>query len=50
VDTEADNLPALEFFRKMGFGNPQEHIYLTLNMSGRQQPSAEKKSGSPAKR
>jgi ribosomal protein S18 acetylase RimI-like enzyme len=50
VDTEADNLPALEFFRKMGFGNPQEHIYLTLNLSGRQQPSAEKKSGSPAKR
>ncbi|MGR9087269.1 MAG: outer membrane beta-barrel protein, partial [Gammaproteobacteria bacterium] len=25
VDTEADNLPALQFFRKMGFGNPQEH-------------------------
>ena len=31
VDTEADNLPALHFFRKMGFGNPQEHIYLSLN-------------------
>jgi ribosomal protein S18 acetylase RimI-like enzyme len=46
VDTEADNLPALEFFRKMGFGNPQEHIYLTMNLSGRQQPIADKKSGS----
>jgi ribosomal protein S18 acetylase RimI-like enzyme len=50
VDTEADNLPALEFFHKMGFGNPQEHIYLTLNLSGRQQPSADKKSCPPAKR
>lgn len=32
VDTEADNLPALYFFRKMGFGSPQEHIYLSLNL------------------
>ncbi|MEM5785695.1 MAG: GNAT family N-acetyltransferase, partial [Syntrophobacteraceae bacterium] len=32
VDSEADNLPALHFFRKMGFGNPQEHIYLSLNL------------------
>ncbi|NSW84711.1 MAG: GNAT family N-acetyltransferase [Syntrophobacteraceae bacterium] len=32
VDTEADNLPALHFFRKMGFGHPQEHIYLALNL------------------
>lgn len=32
VDTEADNLPALQFFRKMGFGSPQEHIYLSLNL------------------
>jgi ribosomal protein S18 acetylase RimI-like enzyme len=31
VDTEADNLAALNFFRKKGFGSPQEHIYLTLN-------------------
>lgn len=35
VDMEADNLPALKFFRKMGFGNPQEHIYLSLNLSGK---------------
>ena len=33
VDTEADNLPAIYFFRKMGFGNPQQHIYLSLNIS-----------------
>jgi ribosomal protein S18 acetylase RimI-like enzyme len=32
VDTEADNLPALQFFRKIGFGSPQEHIYLALNL------------------
>ena len=32
VDSEADNLPALHFFRKMGFGHPQEHIYLALNL------------------
>ena len=36
VDTEADNLPALKFFRKMGFTNPQEHIYMTMNLSSRQ--------------
>jgi ribosomal protein S18 acetylase RimI-like enzyme len=36
VDTEAENLPALFFFRKMGFGNPQQQIYLTLNLAARQ--------------
>jgi ribosomal protein S18 acetylase RimI-like enzyme len=50
VDTEADNLPALKFFGKMGFGNPQEHIYLTMNLSGRLPLSAEKKSGLPVKK
>ena len=43
VDTEADNLPALQFFRKMGFGSPQEHIYLTMNLSARQQAMGDKK-------
>ena len=43
VDTEADNLPALHFFRKMGFGNPQPHIYLTLNISELQRQLKEKK-------
>lgn len=32
VDTQADNTPALQFFKKRGFGNPEEHIYLTLNL------------------
>ena len=43
VDTEADNLPALYFFRKMGFGNPQQHIYMTLNLSGRKRQVKGKK-------
>ena len=43
VDTEADNLPALHFFRNMGFGNPQQHIYLTLNLSNQQRQLKEKK-------
>jgi ribosomal protein S18 acetylase RimI-like enzyme len=32
VDTEASNEPALTFFKKKGFGNPEEQIYLTLNV------------------
>jgi ribosomal protein S18 acetylase RimI-like enzyme len=43
VDSEADNLPALHFFRKMGFGNPQEHIYLTLNVDPQLRQFREKK-------
>ena len=31
IDTEADNLPALHFFRAKGFGSPQQHIYMTYN-------------------
>jgi ribosomal protein S18 acetylase RimI-like enzyme len=37
VDTEADNTPALQFFRKKGFTNPEEHIYLTLNLKAYRQ-------------
>lgn len=32
VDTEADNHKAIKFFEKMGFKNPQEHVYFTLNL------------------
>jgi ribosomal protein S18 acetylase RimI-like enzyme len=42
VDTEADNLPALRFFRKMGFGKPEEHIYLSLNLSGQKRAGLDK--------
>lgn len=43
VDTEADNLPALHFFRNMGFGSPQQHIYLSLNLSDRLRQMKKKK-------
>jgi len=37
VDTEADNIHALSFFREQGFGNPQEHIYLSMNLDQERQ-------------
>ena len=43
VDTETDNKPAMDFFRKMGFGNPQQHIYLTMNLGAKQQFFKKKK-------
>jgi ribosomal protein S18 acetylase RimI-like enzyme len=33
VDTEAGNEAALRFFRKLGFTNPHEHVFLSLNLS-----------------
>ena len=41
VDTAADNLQSLHFFRKMGFGSPTQHIYLSMNLDS--QKNAEKK-------
>ncbi|NCC50602.1 MAG: GNAT family N-acetyltransferase [Spartobacteria bacterium] len=32
VDTQADNYPAIRFFRRKGFDNPTDHVYMTLNM------------------
>ncbi|MGA2368285.1 MAG: GNAT family N-acetyltransferase [Dehalococcoidia bacterium] len=49
VDTEADNLPALQFFRSRGFGNPQQHIYMTYNPANIEQQK-EKKRGSRGKK
>ena len=43
VDTEADNLPALHFFRDVGFGSPQQHIYLSLNLSDLRRQMKKKK-------
>jgi ribosomal protein S18 acetylase RimI-like enzyme len=45
VDSEADNLAALHFFRKMGFGHPQEHIYLALNLDPHRQAKKNGKRG-----
>jgi len=33
IDTSADNLAAIRFFEKQGFGNIQQHVYMTLNLS-----------------
>jgi ribosomal protein S18 acetylase RimI-like enzyme len=33
IDTDADNAAAIRFFEKMGFGNVQEHVYMTLNLT-----------------
>jgi ribosomal protein S18 acetylase RimI-like enzyme len=44
VDTEADNLPALHFFRDKGFGNPQQHIYMTYNPAATEQQKEKKRS------
>lgn len=56
VDTEADNLPALAFFRAKGFGSPQPHIYMTYNPAAIEQQrdkkriSRGKKNGNDRKR
>jgi ribosomal protein S18 acetylase RimI-like enzyme len=34
VDTEARNLEAQRFFRKCGFSSPQDHVYLSLQLTG----------------
>lgn len=35
IDTSADNQPAVRFFEKQGFGDIQEHVYMSLNLSRR---------------
>jgi ribosomal protein S18 acetylase RimI-like enzyme len=49
IDTEADNLPALHFFRSKGFGSPQQHIYMTYNPATTEQHK-EKKRGPRGKK
>jgi len=44
IDTEADNLPALHFFRAKGFGNPQQHIYMTYNPAATELQKEKKRS------
>jgi len=41
IDTSADNTAAIRFFEKQGFGNIQQHVYMTLNLSRK----SKKKSG-----
>jgi ribosomal protein S18 acetylase RimI-like enzyme len=33
VDTATDNHAAISFFRKQGFSNPRQHVYLSLNLT-----------------
>ena len=32
VDTQADNDKAINFFKRKGFSNPIDHLYMTLNL------------------
>ncbi|MBN1848852.1 MAG: GNAT family N-acetyltransferase [Deltaproteobacteria bacterium] len=48
VDTEAENIPALKLFRKLGFRNPQQHIYLTMNLESERQLLKKRENGGPA--
>jgi ribosomal protein S18 acetylase RimI-like enzyme len=34
VDTDAENTPAIHFFRRHGFGNEDRHVYLSKNLTG----------------
>jgi len=43
IDTDADNEGAIRFFRKMGFGNDQEHVYMTLNLTRKRRRTAKAK-------
>lgn len=43
VDTAADNRPAIDFFNKLGFGNIQEHVYMTLNLAPKKKGGKRKK-------
>ncbi len=33
VDTDPENTPAINFFRRKGFGNTREHVFLSMNLS-----------------
>ncbi|MBN1957163.1 MAG: GNAT family N-acetyltransferase [Desulfuromonadales bacterium] len=33
IDTDADNKAGISFFKKQGFDNIQQHVYMTLNLS-----------------
>lgn len=43
IDTSADNQPAVRFFEKQGFGDVQEHVYMSLNLSRKSRKKTVKK-------
>ncbi len=42
IDTAADNHSGINFFKKQGFGNVQQHVYMSLNLSKKSKPKKEK--------
>jgi len=42
IDTDADNHAGISFFKKQGFGNVQQHVYMSLNLSKKPKPKKEK--------
>ena len=45
IDTDADNEAAISFFQKMGFGNVQKHVYMTLNLGRKPKKKVPKEKG-----
>ncbi|MBE0599465.1 MAG: GNAT family N-acetyltransferase [Desulfuromonadales bacterium] len=43
IDTDAENAAAIRFFEKMGFGNVQQHVYMTLNLGRRAKKPGDKR-------
>jgi ribosomal protein S18 acetylase RimI-like enzyme len=43
IDTSADNQPAINFFKKKGFDDIQEHLYMSLNLSRKARKKKAKK-------
>ena len=33
VDTDANNEPAIRFFKKIGFNHDNKHVYLSMNLT-----------------
>ncbi|WP_305045170.1 GNAT family N-acetyltransferase [Geoalkalibacter sp.] len=48
IDTDAENEAAIRFFTKQGFGNVQEHVYMTLNL-GRKRKGRKRDVAAPGK-
>lgn len=44
IDTSADNQPAINFFRKQGFGDTRQHVYMSLNLTRKAKRKTGKKS------
>lgn len=41
IDTDAENEAGINFFKKQGFGNVQQHVYMSLNLSKKSKPKKE---------